>query len=448
MRKNPLYYSKGTVLRMSASVQGKDSGVGHTVVRGADLFGVGDAVPDPAEAVRFLRAWHADALTGRASGDGLLALTPLRGTGFAGASVFAAPDLMCRTIEGAGLEPLTWDRKGVPCNLYMAACELSGVPDLSARPWSRGRRQDMGWAPGLWADLDVGSGKFASATDALDALRMCWRVGLGPSLIVETGSGGLHPYWIVDGGLEPKTAEAMSARLRVWLMDQVGVHLDNVTNCDRILRLPGSLRFPKAGESLGVTSCRMVWSDDRRLDAGRLVAVTQATWETSQKHRARVSMSVQDERDRIEGLLAGWSGSDSFWGQQLNRVHLLEVEQAFARTHTWESVLEPHGWTLLDGDGRPDSVGRRTWTRPGLDETVEADAVGMRPNLRSALTDWIEGPDVMTLKSDAPETGLLRLKRLAEDDPSVRLTKLLVWVELAWGGDLTAYVRAVRDGRG
>lgn len=114
----------------------------------------------------------------------------------------------------------------------------------------------------LWADLDVG--KDGACVDVDQALMIVKEVsemlGANPIALVDSGSGGLHPYWLLDVGdpawrfkLNPEepwkdnaARERAQNGLRRFqrLVDHVaarhGVKVDNVSDMSRVLRWPGS----------------------------------------------------------------------------------------------------------------------------------------------------------------------------------------------------------------
>lgn len=429
----------------------------------------GGVAARPEEAVRFLRAWHGVG-GGEAAGAGLVSVVPLDSrTGWAGRSAFGSLTEVCDTLGELGLDEMIWQRDELgerraargrarggrassgaaigPFNLYTNVGELGRAPDRSHNPFARGCKKDMSWVPGAWIDLDVGDGRFAGSADCLAASRV---VGVEPSVLVDSGSGGVHAYWRVEGGVRPDLGELLAARVIEQVRSCTGVKVDSVHNSDRIMRLPGSVRWPKAGEGLGAPAglCRVLVDDGPVCTAAELLAATESVWAgVSERRRAaradadrefraacgRVGMRGRAGGGRLAGL-AG-EGGLAVGGRWTRMRDVACAEGDFAAERTWESVLEPFGWRLLDGDGCPDGKGRRTWTRPG------AGGVGTNP--RSLITDWEESPDVASLLSEAPETGLWKLK-----EAGLALTKMRVWVELAWAGDMAGFLEAWLDGRG
>src|SRR6478752_4954264 len=196
----------------------------------------------PEVAAQFMEVWFQQ----RLGADGIVALTPIQAkSGFPAKTQFASVLTMSRALRdttmladltaghGAGGAP------GREANLYHVAALLSRKPaGLDKHPYARGKKSDVGWVPGLWLDLDVSGEKFTNEGDIRDVVRFMWMTGVQASALVATGSGGLHPYFRVEGGLDPQTAETMSSRLRAWVVAELsrGAAVDQVSNCDRILR--------------------------------------------------------------------------------------------------------------------------------------------------------------------------------------------------------------------
>ncbi|MGN6037293.1 hypothetical protein ACP6NG_18160 [Brevibacterium casei] len=80
---------------------------------------------------------------------------------------------------------------------------------------------------------------------------------------------------------------------------------------------------------------------------------------------------------------------------------------------SWEDILTEAGWSYL----RTDYDGRDLWVRPGSSQ-------------KSAAVNWPENPDVMSLLSDSPATGLFDLK-----EAGIPLTKYRVALRLIAGDE-------------
>ena len=112
-------------------------------------------------------------------------------------------------------------------------------------PTRRGGAADCTSIPALWADIDI-AGPGHAATDLPADRDAAWALirsfPLRPTVVVDTG-GGLQPYWVLD---EPATAAEALDMLPRWgatwaeLGRRHGVHVDNVFDLARIMRLPGA----------------------------------------------------------------------------------------------------------------------------------------------------------------------------------------------------------------
>ena len=76
--------------------------------------------------------------------------------------------------------------------------------------------------PGFWFDIDVGPEKaaegkgYATTEEAETALaEFCAETGIPkPNLVVPSGGGGLHVYWILKEPLDPETWKAYALKLK------------------------------------------------------------------------------------------------------------------------------------------------------------------------------------------------------------------------------------------
>lgn len=127
--------------------------------------------------------------------------------------------------------------------------------DVVDRCGERGRASaiDVCWIPGAWIDIDV-AGEAHEKSNLPPDFETAWRIldecAYPPSLVVHTG-GGLHAYWLVEGGLYFETeAEQREGRALVegWqrhLMTVAhelgGYQLDSTYSLAQLLRVPGTL---------------------------------------------------------------------------------------------------------------------------------------------------------------------------------------------------------------
>ncbi|MCF8603265.1 AAA family ATPase [Gordonia sp. HY442] len=113
----------------------------------------------------------------------------------------------------------------------------------------RGTGDDVTRQTALFADLDVGEGKFASLADAEGFVDVVARwLNADPTAVVYSGHG-IQPYWAVDpadGHIATQSdrirAEALLSRwaaaVRHLASEHYGAHLDSVFDLARILRVP------------------------------------------------------------------------------------------------------------------------------------------------------------------------------------------------------------------
>jgi len=110
----------------------------------------------------------------------------------------------------------------------------------------RGGSADCLELPGLFADLDV-AGPNHKCNDALpktigEAKELLADFPVAPTAIVYSG-GGIQPYWLFD---EPVPAEEARRVLVRWaytwgqLAAKRDLHIDNVFDLARVLRVPGT----------------------------------------------------------------------------------------------------------------------------------------------------------------------------------------------------------------
>lgn len=354
------------------------------------------------EAARFMEAWY-----GPDTDDRLVQINRLL-TG--GAPHPRALTLSKSTavdmLSGADLDDLVYSEEKT-WNLYHSCGFLKEVPPDR----KRGGKSYISQVPGVFLDLDVKAESFSSEEQILAFLRT---FPILPAILVSTGTGGIHAYWKCSSLVDAEQAERLGEMWWAFAQSRApeGVKIDKVFNRDRILRLPGSVRWPKATEAPSLARIRyldptVVTTPDE------IRAASQAAWKVVEERRrhtrhsiARASLSARD----IEGL------ADNPWMQLYVSSQLPDH---FNEHHSWVEILEPKGWSRIGTD----YTGRAIWARPG--------GTGQK----SATTDYPGSPNVMNLFSTSPETGLADLL-----DAGIPLTKYRVYVQLYWAGDEAAFV--------
>jgi hypothetical protein len=315
-----------------------------------------------------------------------------------------------------GMDDLVYFRD-VQWNLYMSVGAMHDKPEGKRK----GGRRDITKVPGIWVDLDTDkSGFFDDEEECLALLRTLPQEAW-PTIVVATGTGGVHAYWKTQEALDPEEAEVLCTMWWTYLSTRTEKKIDKLVNADRIMKLPGSVRWPKA-EHDAPSLVRLLYCDATlRVSAETLRRLSQDTWDRHQNDIAERRERVR--RSRLEATREVLN-VEGRWGMLMS---LATIEDDFNLQYSWDDILLPLGWTKIDQDGE----GRDIWARPGLAD-YELH--------KSAATDY-EGSHVMSLFSDSAETGLSHLL-----DTGTTLTKYRVFVECVWGGDEAAFVRAYLSG--
>lgn len=308
------------------------------------------------------------------------------------------------------LKGLTMTSDGEMWNTYVCVSHVDHEMTSLSR---RGGSNNVKLMPGVWVDLDVKTGSFSSVEEIMEFLIKMPE----PTLIVATGSGGVHAYWKLDEPLEPGRARDVQLQWWSYVNDAAGENsVDRLFNVDRLFRLAGSVRWPKPDESLPAATARVVHRNkDKTYTVEKILELSQESWDKYSKKLLRVQQD--DSQRRLESdMIARLSfDTDNRWALY---AAIARVEDTFNELVSWDEVLVPLGWTYL----RDDSVGRREFARPGRME-------------KSATVDWPESPDVMSLLSSADTTGLSDLK-----EAGVVLTKYRTALRLWFADDETKMI--------
>lgn len=90
----------------------------------------------------------------------------------------------------------------------------------------------------LWVDIDIGDGKHYP--DMKTGLRELLSLRVRPNIVVDTG-GGLHGYWVLDGGVMLARWAPLAERMKQWLKDSgIKGDLGITPDSGRVLRVPGT----------------------------------------------------------------------------------------------------------------------------------------------------------------------------------------------------------------
>jgi hypothetical protein len=296
-------------------------------------------------------------------------------------------------------------------NIYISVCPIK--EDVTLK--QRGTKSNVDYVPGVWADLDVKEGGFSSQKEILKWLN---ELELLPTIICSSGSSGVHAYWKLRW--DEKGNEALVDSWWSYLDEMAGERkIDKLIDITRILRLPGTIRFPKKEETSGKLGSVSIISiyPERRYSVSQLQDVSKDAMARKAAERKRTIAKIAERRAKVDEMARGLIDTSSRWGYLQAIAH---VEDYINENWQWGHILEPFGWKYR----RTLSDGSKEWARPGQSD-------------RSAVVDF-EGSPVMSLLSMSEATGLSDLK-----DAGVPLTKYTVALRLMFNDDeerMTQYV--------
>lgn len=305
---------------------------------------------------------------------------------------------------------LVFDDEGGSWNLYVGVCPVKEP----AAPTQRGTEANVQYVPGVWADIDVKPGSFESTEDIIEFLNS---LPLYPTMICGSGSGGVHAYWRLHWGTQGD--KLLVEQWWSYLAEMAAPRsIDKLIDVTRILRVPGSINFPKqTGDQNADSRMRPVklhQASGRTYSADEIRAVSNDAYERRKEARKAIIMADKQRRFETDSMLR-----DILSDGPRNRWRMFRaiayLEDIVNENYTWDDILTPHGWSYL----RELRDGSHEWARPGRAE-------------RSAVCDF-EGSPVMSLLSSSEETGLSDLK-----DAGVFLSRFRVKLRLDYNDDYKA----------
>lgn len=308
------------------------------------------------------------------------------------------------------LENLIFDPDGSSYNLYIGVCPV--VEDVSL--FRRGTKDNIEYSPGVWADIDVKDGGFESEGDIVAWLET---LPIRPTIICGSGSGGVHAYWRLHWG--QKGDGELVERWWSYLDEMAGERsIDKLIDLTRILRIPGSVYFPKPdSKSPALKMVKLIEASGITYSYDTIYQLSADAYERRLAKRAKLRYDDANSRLDADTIAAGLLKKNGIVGRwALNRA-IARVEDYVNQTYDWFDILIPHGWShrqeLRDGS--------QEWARPGQSD-------------RSAVTDFEKSP-VMSLLSTSEDTGLADLK-----DAGIHLSKYRVLMRLGYNDNEAALV--------
>lgn len=315
--------------------------------------------------------------------------------------------------DDSSLSDLVFDDDGSKWNIYVSVCPIKEEVSLK----QRGTKSNVAYVPGVWADLDVKPGSFSSQEEILEWLQT---LALEPTITVSSGSSGVHVYWRLKW--DQKGSEDLADSWWAYLNEQAGDRsIDHLVDVTRILRLPGTIRFPKKDEDsqkLGPVRILKLHTDqEHRYTTDEIWAISAAAMNRKNEQRRKTIREIAERRLRSDEAARALLDVNTKWGYLQAHAY---VEDYVNENWDWANILEPYGWKYR----RTLSDGSKEWARPGQND-------------RSAVVDY-EGSPVMSLLSMSEATGLVDLK-----EAGVPLTKYTVALRLMFNDEEEEMIRYV-----
>jgi putative DNA primase/helicase len=230
----------------------------------SEINGTASVSVDDAQAERFLRLLHGtpdDAGTEYA----ILRKTPKRNDG------------RHKRVKLGEVPPNGTVAQAAKFDLYATP---NGFRPRPAKDHPHRVQRDVTHVTSLFADLDI-KPDVPTLPQTEAELRAVLDTIPAPTILVASGSGGVHPYWLLESPVGP---EGMGRLGKLWRLhlnaiasEVLGrpIVFDSVQDLSRVLRLPGTIRHPKKpGEQPALV--RLVVDDGPRWTTERLSALLPA----------------------------------------------------------------------------------------------------------------------------------------------------------------------------
>lgn len=310
-------------------------------------------------------------------------------------------------------------------NIYVSMGGFSQRPD----PGSRGYAVQVGEIPGLWADFDVKPGQ-ADAFQTVEELDQFLQTLPEMTMRVDTGSGGVHGYWLFEKPFtDMKKARKYLAAWHAYLCAQAGGKVvDNVQELARVLRIAGTVRWPKPGEDRLPAVVRLVNAQGPRYTPEELWEKARGDFFARQKaHKEKTQAWQAQQKTRHNEVV-----ESGFVSEQTAD----DVERIFNDLQDWAVLLERAGWTLhkdnRDGTG---GTAARYWSQPGMTSG------------NSAMTDYNDSK-MMVFYTTHPDWDAVTIPGLEDRSGRRMTTKFHFALGALFAGDAKALIMAIVKGGG
>lgn len=363
----------------------------------------GDAQVDPSHAVKQITSWF--------DADDKFVIVAMRQVRITtGQNVFSQTVVakefveQLRAPDGATLlEGLSVMPDGSKLDVYFSVATVDGDITLNRR----GEIDAIKDVKGVYVDLDVKPGSFETQQDALAYLRKLPH----PTLITFSGSGGVHAFWRFTTPLGADEAAKVQRSWYALLAERAApIFVDYLVDASRVMRLAGAIRWPKTREVIPPRLSTTYWRNlDNQYDPQTLLYWSSEAF-NRRTEKVRETRAKDAHHKVSAASLSELSGEDNSWARL---AAVANVEDRFAELLSWEEILEPAGWTFL----REDRQGRKEVARPGSGS-------------KSGTCGWEQSPNVLSLHSWSPDSGLSDLK-----EAGIVLTKFRVAQRLMFEDD-------------
>lgn len=311
-------------------------------------------------------------------------------------------------------------------NIYVSVGSFKEAP----KPGSRGYANQVGEIPGVWADFDVKPGQ-ADAFQSVEELDVYLETLPEMTMRVDTGSGGVHGYWLFAKPLEDMgMAQRLLTGWHAFLVEKaVGKHVDNVQELARILRVAGTVRWPKKGEQDGrpVTVQLRYKNGPVYTPEELLEMASPALKRVRAAHKEKSEAWQAARKQRLDAL------TKTDFASERERD---DYERIFNDRQDWGVLLEKAGWTLQrDGRGNGATTSARYWAQPGM-------ASGY-----SAMTDFADS-QLIVFYTAHPDWDAVSVPHLVDRAGRRMSTKFYFALGALYDGDEKALLLDIARGKG
>lgn len=313
---------------------------------------------------------------------------------------------------------------GIQYNMYLGINPLNQENSVSLH--ARGDETEIREIYGVFIDFDIKDGCFSSKDDVYKFIDSFSKTVVEPSIVVDNGQyGGIHAYWrfelkkdeVIIGDQARSILQnwwsLVAEQASLW---EEGVDIDRLIDLTRVSRMPGGIYWPSkalGSNEVPVPDLIRVVRLGPRYSFDQLNKICAGAGERYREKikaiRKRESERVVKSDEIVRSFLNKKAGDKigNHWGAL---AAIAYIEEIFSNLWSWEQILEPAGWTFL----YTDREGRKIVARPGRHE-------------KSATVDWSESPDMMSLLSTSPDTGLADLKEIGVPLNKWRVAQRLLW---------------------